>query len=406
MPEYIWELPPETAADEAESVESTEIGVIDHAEAAVRRLVVQFQKPKMQALVRALCASMQPLEVALVDLCQRTIDNAEGVQIEIFGRLVGQSVVDVEEASLKSLIRARIPANRSSGLGKQVLTVARLVVKEWAADENVVAEGTLKLHLVRFYPAGYVLYVEDADMPFELANLLAVQFLRKITGAGIRAILQFVTWISGDGYDSHERAFQMGDSDGNENAEGGGWGHVSIANWKIRRITGGAAWDAGASSVETAAGDCYVETTVVATNTARAFGLSYVDTDQDFATIDYCWRLNADGTLGIYELGVLKASPGAYVAGDLLRIYRIAGTVEYKVGGATVYVSLTPSVGAVKLDTSIFTAGASLEQLSLNNYPPAIVPITAWNDDVFVETLPQGGSISDDYGGKLAAAIE
>ncbi len=406
MPEYIWELPPETAADEEETVESTELEVIDHEEAAVRRLVVQFQKPKFQALVRALCRPMQQLEQALVDLSKRTIDNAEGVQIDIFGRLVGQPPVDVEEADFKSLIRARISANKSSGLGKQITTVSRLVVKEWAADENVLAEGTLKLRIRRYYPAGYVLVVEDADMPWDLATLLA-QFLREITGSGIRSLLHFSTWMTGDGYDSHERAFQFSSSDEDHtlNGDGLGFGHVEATALGLIK-TGGSEdppmWDAGASSVLFVSGDCSMSATAPDEDASKAFGMSNVDTDQDFTTIDYCVRLGDLASayeLNIYELGVLKFSD-FYVPGDVFRIRRISGAVDYLQNEVSIYTSLTPSIGALCLDTSFFHFGGTLTELKISG-----TPVNAWNL-TNVSTITEATEIDEDIGGKLAAAIE
>lgn len=225
MPEFVWELPPSggSASSAPVSVESTD-GVIDHAQAAVDRLPQQFKgKPKLEALIRILCAPMVALEQAFVDLLtKRTVETAEGVQLEVLARIVGQPIVDVSETTLRSLIRARIRANKSSGFGDQVLLVARLVLTDFAADPVVLAAGTLALEIEPQYPASFVLRVENVDLPWDLADLLSRSFLRLVKADGVRAILEFAPQDELASVDHHDTSFRF---DGD--ADGGGFGDVS-----------------------------------------------------------------------------------------------------------------------------------------------------------------------------------
>lgn len=211
MPEFIWELPATRPAP-TESVESGE-GAIDHAQAAVDRLPRQFRgKPKIEALLRIFCAPMAALEQAFIDLLtQRTVDTAVGEQLNVLGRIVGQKQIDVTDTTFRSLIRARIRANKSSGMGNQVLLVARLVLSDYAAQDDVVAAGTLTLRIYNWGTASYVLRVEGVDLPWDLADLLATSFLPQITGDAIRPILEFDLQLDPD-FDAHSRAFTLDDA--------------------------------------------------------------------------------------------------------------------------------------------------------------------------------------------------
>lgn len=198
-------IPPPLSIGDGQIVE------IDHAEAALNRLVIQFRKPKIQAFVRALCKPMQRIERGLLQvIAARNVDTApEGVPLDIIGRLVGQPHVDVASTSYRSLVRARIPANRSSGMGNQVLRIVRLVLRDYVAQEQVLAAGTTRLRLMNYGHASYVLVAENVDIPWELAELVAKQFLGRITATGVRARFDFVVQQGSD-YDAHDNAFSFG----------------------------------------------------------------------------------------------------------------------------------------------------------------------------------------------------
>lgn len=212
MPEFIWELP--AVRPEPDPMpEVTDGGAIDHVTAAINRLVIQFQKPKMKAMVRCFVTPIQKVEQAIIDLLTlRTLDNAVGEQLNVIGRIVGQKQVAVTDTTYRSLIRARIPANKSSGVAQDVLLVARLVFSDYAAQPAVLAEGTMRLKLKHYTQAEFALEVVDIDLPFDIAQLFVEQFMRAITGTGIRGVLEWVVQHDAVYSDHSDNCLELGDS--------------------------------------------------------------------------------------------------------------------------------------------------------------------------------------------------
>lgn len=187
MSTVIWELPAEGSIGLGEIVQA-EDGEIDHATSAVNRLVLQFRKPKIKALVRALCAQMQPLERAFIDLLiARNIDTAEGDLLEMFARLVGQPVRDYEQETLRRYIRARVRANRSRMIGSDILKICRLVIDDVDARFQLDNHGR----------AACTLYIRDIVVDFALALVLA-EFLRRAVGTGIRIVLVWMGYVEAE----------------------------------------------------------------------------------------------------------------------------------------------------------------------------------------------------------------
>jgi hypothetical protein len=124
-------------------------------------------------------------------------------------------------------------------------------------------------------------------------------------------------------------------------------------------------WDAGAVSVETIPANGYVEFTTAEANTTKSAGLSTGDTDQGHADIDFAIRLRANGSVGVYEGGVLRGSFGGYAAGDLFRIEVEEGVVSYQKNGATIYISAVAPTFPLLVDTSLLTPGATINGVEL-----------------------------------------
>lgn len=221
----IWELPTSSYSQSSAAVSSVaDLEAVDHTAAALNRLVTQFRKPKIQAFIRALCKPMERIEQGLLDvIAARNVDTApEGVPLDIIGRLVRQPHVDVASTSYRSLVRARIPANKSSGLGDQVLRIIRLVLRDYALQPDVAAAGTLRLRLMNYGHASYVLIVEGVDLPWELAELVAETFLQKISGTAINAQLYFVVQQAPE-LNRHVHQRRWGDAS-TSTSYGDGWG--------------------------------------------------------------------------------------------------------------------------------------------------------------------------------------
>ncbi len=126
--------------------------------------------------------------------------------------------------------------------------------------------------------------------------------------------------------------------------------------------TGGVPWTAGAASVETFAGDGYVETTIAETNVNRMFGLGIGDVNQSYGDVDYGAFLGNDTHLYIQENGstVFDCGNGTLVTGDVIRVRRTGTIVTYERNGAVVYTSLVPTSVPLRFDTTFEIDGATL----------------------------------------------
>jgi hypothetical protein len=137
----------------------------------------------------------------------------------------------------------------------------------------------------------------------------------------------------------------------------------AVATVKLTKTGGvGGTWDAGASGVETIAGDGFVEFTPTDTAKAWAVGLSDVDTNVNYTTIDYGFLFaNAAATFEIVENGVTKTAPAAYAAGNVFRVEKRDGGIAYFRNGEMVNVSNVSSLVAVRVDASFNTAASTVD---------------------------------------------
>ena len=129
--------------------------------------------------------------------------------------------------------------------------------------------------------------------------------------------------------------------------------------------TGATGWNAGASSVETLAGDGFVEFTTAENNTNKMAGLGNGDPSPHYADIEFAIQLKANGTVGVYESGALRGSFGAYAAGDRFRVEVVAGEVFYQKNGVTFHSSTIPASFPLLVDTSLYTPGATVNDVEL-----------------------------------------
>lgn len=113
-------------------------------------------------------------------LAQKFVDNAEGAQLDLIGKLVGQSRLGMVDADYRRLVRARISVNRSKGTTEDVITVADLVLGDDAAT----------FHVMNVSRASLVLRVEDVTVTAEEGELM-LRMLRDTVAAGVRIILEW-----------------------------------------------------------------------------------------------------------------------------------------------------------------------------------------------------------------------
>ena len=143
---------------------------------------------------------------------------------------------------------------------------------------------------------------------------------------------------------------------------------VAAAGGDLTKTSTSAGWNAGASSVETIAGAGFVEFTAGEATTSRMAGLGNGDASQHHDDIEYAVWLKANGTFGVYEGGVLRdGTLGTYGAGDVFRVtVTDDGDVFYSVnGGAPFYISAVAASFPLRVDTSLNTPGATIQDVRL-----------------------------------------
>jgi hypothetical protein len=143
------------------------------------------------------------------------------------------------------------------------------------------------------------------------------------------------------------------------------------------------AWNSGASSVETLAGDGYVEFTTAEANRYKTAGLNAVDTTQHYNEIDFCIALTNGGLVRVYENGVSRGSFGTYVASDLFRVEVASGAVRYYRNGVLFYTSFVAPTFPLVVDTALYTSGATVNAVVIENSQfQNLVNVTATGNDL------------------------
>lgn len=144
----------------------------------------------IKLLLRGLVGPAQEIENALQQLLTlRGVDTAEGAQLDVLGRVVGQLRNGMVDDDYRRLIRARISVNRSKGTIADVLTVADLVVDDALASLVVDNQGR----------AALVLRIEDQPVTAGVAAL-TIKMLKDTVAGGVRIILEsspqpIVNWL-------------------------------------------------------------------------------------------------------------------------------------------------------------------------------------------------------------------
>ena len=96
------------------------------------------------------------------------------------------------------------------------------------------------------------------------------------------------------------------------------------------------------------------------------FGLSNGDTDQGYADIDFAfYSYPPSGQLMVFENGAFRATVGAYAAGEKLRISVESNVVRYWHKGELVYTSLVTPSSPLRVDTSLYSPGATVAGATL-----------------------------------------
>jgi hypothetical protein len=145
---------------------------------------------------------------------------------------------------------------------------------------------------------------------------------------------------------------------------------VSAAGNDLTKTAPDAAWTAGAVSAASLAGDGYIEFTTGETTTTKMVGLSHGNRNEGYRDIDFAFRLKDTGKILIFERGVLIGGYGFHAAGDTFRIQVEGGVVTYFREGELLHTSAAVPVFPLLVDTSLYTPGATLEDVGMQSLDP------------------------------------
>ncbi len=180
---------------------------------------------------------------------------------------------------------------------------------------------------------------------------------------------------------------------------------AAAATWTITKTSGtGGTYDAGASTVQSIAGDGSVFFVAGSPQTDVVFGFNANDASQDYTDIDYGLFLQAGpGSLQVFEQGALRFT-GGYAFGDYLEIRRIGTTVTYYKNGVLQYTSGVASSGALNVDSALASSGSSVQSIWLVD--AGVRKGLTWKNLVNVTVTPTGNLGSLYVRGKATSVAE
>ncbi|MEM9051168.1 MAG: hypothetical protein AAGC47_03855, partial [Bacteroidota bacterium] len=144
--------------------------------------------------------------------------------------------------------------------------------------------------------------------------------------------------------------------------------NAQFENGVLTKVQGGSQWNAGASSLNRVGEGGYMEVIASESSRRRMIGLSDVDVNTNFNTIDFAFYLTQNGNLIIYEGGSNRGTFGTYSTNDTLRISVENSTVYYSRNSETIRIApATPNLPLL-VDVSMRDVNSTLSKVSVTNY--------------------------------------
>lgn len=149
-----------------------------HAEEAISHLIELFKNgPRNQTILQAIGVQLQELEEAAADvLVGFFVDTAVGDQLDILGRVVGETRQGRTDNDYRAAVRVRILVNMSDGKVEQLLAIAR----------GLVPEATVAL--VEVYPMSIRLEFSTLGTT-SLRTVFSI--LKQAKAAGVRLLVSY-----------------------------------------------------------------------------------------------------------------------------------------------------------------------------------------------------------------------
>lgn len=154
---------------------------------------------KIEKLLACLCAPAQGIENALAQLLLDTLEISEGVNLDVFGAIVGQARNGMLDVDYRRYIRARILVHRSRGTEDELIAIAKLIL-------NILVTGNVFVRCID--NASFILEIRDRAVTTLEATALQ-SLLCAATSAGVRIVVEYATrplaqtfrFDSGPGFD-------------------------------------------------------------------------------------------------------------------------------------------------------------------------------------------------------------
>jgi hypothetical protein len=117
----------------------------------------------------------------------------------------------------------------------------------------------------------------------------------------------------------------------------------------------------------------------------RFFGLSEMNTNESYSTIQYSIYLRNDALALVYENGVYQSAFTTYTSGDLFQIERVASTIFYNKNGVTFYTSSTASTSSLIVDVSLVENNSTIKNAKTSFNVPSTNDWTLNGNDIFYD---------------------
>jgi hypothetical protein len=153
----------------------------DRVTQALKNLLTQFHgKPNMEAFVASFVQEVQALEYVFIDLALlRALSNAEGVQLDGLGDIVGEKRLGRVDDDYRAAIEGKIRINRMHGRIEDVILGMKLTL-----------DNTYEI--TQLVDATMLVYMQEAWDPINDPSLeTLITALRNIRGGGIKTWFQY-----------------------------------------------------------------------------------------------------------------------------------------------------------------------------------------------------------------------
>ena len=115
-----------------------------HVADGLARLTDRWRgKPAIEALLSPFLAELQEVEDQLWSMLVATIDTATGVQLDQLAALIGEPRLTLDDGALRTVLRARVLANRSSGSVPELVAILVLFAEDSFTLDEVFPAGVL-----------------------------------------------------------------------------------------------------------------------------------------------------------------------------------------------------------------------------------------------------------------------